>query len=192
MAGEDLRDFIAYLADALAWPVVVLVVVLILRPYLGTLTSLIATIKYRGVEVNFDRAIQDVAERAESIQSTDDEEPAVKAPPEAVRDPDPRIAVLKSWAWVEGAIEELLDVHLPGVNRRRLPAHKRVEMLQEAGVINFSLAGALREMRVARNFIAHGEDIPMDDRTLQLFTKAAAHLHWLLNKDSERLQVNHH
>ena len=101
MTGEEIRDLIVSLTDSLAWPTFALVALLILKPLLWKLGSLLETIRYKGLELNFRRTVQDAAERAESLVA--DDEAVVEDSLPGTRDPDPRITILKSWAAVETA-----------------------------------------------------------------------------------------
>ena len=175
MTGAELRDLIVSLTDSLAWPVFTVIILFMLRPYLSKLSPLIETIRYKGFELNFRRSVLDVADRAELLEAVDDS--SVEVPlPEAL-DPDPRIAILKSWARVETAIEDLAKEHRQELGQgKRMSTRRRVEMLHKASLIDHSLASVLHDMGAVRNLIAHGEDIPLNDYTLREYLRAAAHV----------------
>lgn len=68
--ASKVMDVIVNLVDALAWPVLVLVLAILLRPQLGNLIGLIKTVKFKGVEVAFrgiERAPGDPALRAKNV-----------------------------------------------------------------------------------------------------------------------------
>ena len=50
---SKLIDAFTNLVDALAWPVVILLAIIILRPQLANLIGLIETVKYKGAEIAF-------------------------------------------------------------------------------------------------------------------------------------------
>ena len=173
MTGEEIRDLIVSLTDSLAWPAFALVALLILKPFLWKLGSLLETIRYKGLELNFRRTVQDAAERAESLVA--DDEAVVEDSLPGTRDPDPRITILKSWAAVETAIEDLARAHRQELGQiDRMPTRRRVEMLRQASVIDHELAAVLNDMGSVRNLIAHGEDIPLHDDSVREFSRAAA------------------
>ena len=78
---------------------------------------LIETIRYKGLELNFRRTVQDTAERAEALVAVD--ESTVESSLPGTLDPDPRITILKSWASVETAIEDLASAHRDDLNQSR-------------------------------------------------------------------------
>ena len=175
MPAAEIRDFVVSLTEALAWPAVVLAALLMLRPHLGTLSSLLSSIKYKDLELVFRRAVQHTTEKAASLGAVDDDEHGFQELLPEVLDYDPRIAVLKSWALVETAIEDLARAHQDDLGlRSRVPTYKRVEALRRANYIDPSLAGLLHDMRATRNLIAHGRDIHLDDDTVRAFARAAA------------------
>ena len=173
MTGSEVRDLIVSLTDSLAWPTFAVIALLILRPLLWKLGSLIETIRYKGLELNFRQAVQGAAERADSLVAVD-EATVEHSLPETL-DPDPRITILKSWAWVETAIEDLAKKHRGDLGQvDHVSTRRRVEMLRKANKIDDALATVLHDMGGVRNIIAHGRDIPLNDDTVREFSRAAA------------------
>ena len=173
MTGAEVRDLIVSLTDSLAWPAFAVIALFVLRPFLWKLGSLIETIRYKGLELNFRRTVQDTAERAEALVAVD--ESTVESSLPGTLDPDPRITILKSWASVETAIEDLASAHKDDLGRvDRVSTRRRVEMLRQANKIDNSLAAVLHDMGAVRNLIAHGGDIPLHDDTVREFSRAAA------------------
>ena len=162
MTGAEVRDLVVSLIDSLAWPTFALIALLVLRPLLWKLGSLLETIRYKGLELNFRQTVQNAADRAESLKVEDEAEVEDSLP--GTLDPDPRITILKSWAAVEAAIEDLARAHRQELGQvDRLSTRRRVEMLRQSDVIDPALAAVLQDMGGVRNLIAHGGDIRLDD-----------------------------
>ena len=173
MTGAEVRDLIVSLTNSLAWPAFAVIALLMLRPILWKLSSLIETIRYKGLELSFRRTVQDAAEKAEALEALD--ESTVEGSLPGTLDPDPRITILKSWASVETAIEDLARAHSRELGRvDRVSTRRRVEMLRQSNKIDNSLAAVLHDMGAVRNLIAHGGDIPLHDETVLEFSRAAA------------------
>ena len=184
MTCTEFGDFIVSLADVLAWPLFATTAFFLLRPQLVKLFSLVETIKYKDLELSFRRTLQDAAERVESLERVNDSTVQEFLP--GTLDPDPRIAILKSWAAVETAIENLARTYQHKLGKvERVSTYRRVEMLRKADLIDSSLAGVLHDMRAARNLIAHGGDIPLNTDTVQIFLRAAAHLATVVEQQFE-------
>ena len=190
MTGAEIRDLIVSLTDSLAWPAFALIAVLVLRPILWKLSSLLETIRYKGLELSFRRTVQDAAERAESLV-VDDEATVPEFLPGTL-DPDPRIAILKSWASVETAIEGLARAHRQDIGpSSRMSTRRRVEILSQSRVIDHELAAVLHDMGSVRNLIAHGRDIPLDDYTVREFSRAAARVGSLVERQLRQWPTEH-
>ncbi len=87
---EVLR-FIAKLADALAWPLVFLVLLVFLRPHFDRIIGLVKTVKYKGFEVTFGEMTPVARESLEQYWMPDGQHP------------NPRNAVaLKAWMRING------------------------------------------------------------------------------------------
>ena len=173
MTGAEVRDLIGSLTDSLAWPAFALIALLILKPFLWKLGSLLETIRYKGLELNFRRTVQEAAEIAESLVT--DDGATAEDPLPGTLDSDPRITILKSWAAVETAIEDFARAHRQQLGQvDRVSTRRRVEMLRLSQVIDHELAAVLPDIGPVRNLIAHGEDIPLDHDSVREFSRAAA------------------
>ncbi len=175
MTAAKWVELIFFLVDSMVWPMVTLVIFLKIQPNLKELVPLIKTIKFRGFELILADRVRDTVENVEQLDS--DGVHFVEEPSVEVIDPDPRFAIIKSWALVEAAVESLAEVHLHGLARaRRIPTNQRIDMLREANIIDGALAGILHDMRAIRNLVAHGEDIQIHHSTVLEFLKAATRI----------------
>jgi len=105
---------ITQLISALAWPVTVLVCVLLLRPFLARLVPLIRTVKYSDVEVQFGREVADLkATAAVSIQPASIESRQQPIWEDLIRlaATRPRTAVSRAWQQVELALMTAAKKH---------------------------------------------------------------------------------
>lgn len=173
MTTAEILDLVVDLAGSLAWPAVVLIALLMLRPHLEKLNWL-ETIRYRGLQMDFTRIVEEATEKSEALQATSDDESDLDPQWLKLLEADPQMAFLRSWIEVETALEDLANAHLdqPQIIRRT-PTRRKILQLQEAGVIDQSLGSLLNDMQQARNFIVHGRDIHLHDRTIRNFARAA-------------------
>ncbi len=175
MPETDNHGLIVSLIDSLAWPAVAFIALLVLRPYVKHLASLLEKVKYKDLELTFRRSVQDTADKVASLPVADERQDV--EPMQVSHDTDPRITILKSWAAVESAIESLALAHSSEIGKvHRVLTHRRVEALRRANVIDDTLAAVLQDMRGVRNLIAHGRDFPLDKETVDVFSTAAARL----------------
>ena len=175
MTALDIRDTILSSIEVLAWPTFGVLVIVLLRPHLLKLISLIETVRYKGLELNFKEVVQEVTEKAESLPAVS-KSLVVEPLPETI-DHDPRITILKSWASVERAIEDFARMYRKDLGRLdRMSTRRRVQVLNDAKLIDDTLASVLYEMGGVRNLIAHGRDIALDSDTVYEFSRASARL----------------
>ena len=184
MTPSEWIDLVTSVVDSVAWPVCVGILVFLFRSNLRELINLIETVRFRGVELKFRKNVEDVAERASLLRSSWDSI-TLKPIPETTT-LDPGIAVIRAWASVETAIENLTQAyqHELGKNVPR-PTRYRIDRLLEAKIIDDQLAGILRDLNGTRNMIAHGEDVPLHYETVRLFEETAAYVESIVEQLEE-------
>ena len=178
----DALQFVASLVSSLAWPTLVLAVVLILRKAIADLVGRVVEAEAFGVKAKFDpkRAAPSVAlakaeAEASSAASTSARAGVAEARGQAwdatvrVRESlasnlaalarkDPSAAVLLAYAEIEKALRQrMTDAKVAGVEK--LSNDKLVEVALRKGVISFQTADAIRGVLVLRNLAAHGGDV---------------------------------
>ena len=168
----SLSEVILSFINTLAWPVVVMFALFMLRAPLSELILRIERVSYSGLEVDFRSFIQKLNEKTKSLDTFD-----LDSVPKAIDvRTDPRITILASWASVERAIAELTEAR--GVSRRT-STRRQVELLRRSGVINDQLASVLQDMGAVRNLVAHGQDVSaedLDETAVQDYIEAASFL----------------
>jgi hypothetical protein len=161
----DTRTFISQLVSALVWPLTVLICVAFLRKPLGYLITLIRTLKYSDIEVQFGK---DVAELKMSVAATSIQLGAAKSAEhkpaweELVRlaSVRPRTAIRQAWREVEAALERLAKA-------RNLDAASAVwhmpmvlgALLLNAGILSqhqYEMLGKVRQL------VSEAERAPVD------------------------------
>lgn len=153
----DILAFTASLVASLAWPLPVLIVVLIFKESLKTLSSAIEHVKFAGVDLKLSKAVEKVRIEAEE---------ALPEPPTAPRDLSnlhPAAAILESWMD--------LEIELRAVGKRlgistdpRIWTITIAEKLRERNIWNEETYNIFTGVRDLRNSVVH--TVPV--RSLQL------------------------
>ena len=182
MNSAELREWVLPLVHSLAWPLLILVLALILRPHIGRLIGLIRTIRYKDLELSLSETVEEATSRAQALESADD--PALDIPSPTPSDVDPRITILNSWASVEATVRNLAEANQEAIGRatERMSTRRRIQLLTQIGIVDSPLAAALEDLRVVRNLVAHGEDIRMDNDALVGFSRAAIRLESIMEQ----------
>ncbi len=114
----DNLEFISQLIKSLAWPVVILVIIILFRNHIGKLISSIERIRYKDVNIEFVKKTSLVAEEV-SEQIKLDKKLTEKYPAEIkeiknnfdrlkrIAEIDPRGAVINAWIFLEGILREI-------------------------------------------------------------------------------------
>jgi hypothetical protein len=154
----DWLSFIAAMARALAWPLTVLGIFLVLRRPLTGLIPVVARLKYKDLELDFDRRLAEASAEAAALPGAQRGEalPAGDGALIGLAAVAPRAAILEAWLRLEAAA-------LAAARRRgtaeplsslRAPA-RLIEALEELGIVDARQAAVFHELRSLRNSAAH-------------------------------------
>ena len=143
---------------ALAWPLTVLGIFLVLRRPLLGLVPLLGRLKFKDFELDFGRRLAEVSAEAARLPSARADTGAVVADDALLRLAlvAPRAAILEAWLRLEAAA--LRAARRKGtsepVTQLRAPI-RLIEALEEQGVIDARQAAVFHELRSLRNSAAH-------------------------------------
>ena len=160
----DWKQFVAQIVSSMAWPVLVIIILLIFKTELAKIVQRLAHLKYKDLELEFDK----VKLQAEELHKDMPEElPAPKSLVftslesqvlDAV-ERAPSAAILLAWSGLETAMASAvarLGIS-PEPPSYRSPTHN-IEMLSKYGGLPKSYVNLLQEMRILRNKVAHEKD----------------------------------
>jgi hypothetical protein len=158
------KQFIASLVASLAWPAAIAAIVLIFRSELTRILQRLAHLKYRDLELEFEKVRQQAEELHEELPR---EEPTSRDPVvlsledqiwEAV-ERAPSAAILLAWSVLESAIASAVMrlAISPEPPSFRSPMHN-IEMLSKYAALPDQYAHLLNGMRALRNNVAHHRD----------------------------------
>lgn len=161
----DLLTFIAELVKALGWPVAVVIIVLVLRRPIAALIPLLQRLKYKDLELEFGRAVEEI--KAEAVHElppstthkalpTGTEERITK-----LAEISPRAAVLEAWRTVENLLMQIAQRRLPPDEGGKLIPYKTISLLERDETLSPGLGSLLRDLRGLRNQAAHAPDFAL-------------------------------
>lgn len=158
--------FVASVVASLAWPVTVLITVVLLREPLSRLLTRTSKVKYKELEVDFEQELQQLEAKAQAIALKPKIE--VATPEKAVTETTllgqadqlsselPQVSVALAWSAVEDSL--LRAVMRLGVSPDYPPhnsAAKNAVLLQDQGLIDAQTVELLKSMRSLRNAAVH-------------------------------------
>ena len=161
----DWLAFVASVIGSLAWPSVLLIIFMLLRKPLYGLLPLLQKLKYKEIEVEFTRRVEEVS--AEVVQELpapvppvplggDDSESVAR-----LAEISPRAAVLESWRSVEAAALEAARRLGGDKFRDKTLTFHAIRFLEQHPSLDRGVIGLLRELRALRNDAAHAPDFAL-------------------------------
>jgi hypothetical protein len=154
----------------LAWPVVVLTSVILLRHQLGRLFIRLTHLEAPGVKADFAEQAAATSELAEAaVPNAPDEvhadgQPLAEHPSLAdlltEAGTHPVGAIVRAWNLIDGTARAYVGSELHLQSAGRLTAGMLFHVLESAGVISDELSGVAQQLRKLRDKVVHGGSIP--------------------------------
>jgi hypothetical protein len=167
LATLDWLAFISTLVDSLAWPAVIIAVVLAFKQPLSRLIPNLRELQYKDLRVDFGKRLEQIeaeadraqlpeqAEVAETTQATDAYPRTFQDYVARIAETSPRAAIAEAWRFVETALLQVAEEQdLPQPYSAAAIEH----FLRRHGRIPPATANLLRELRQLRNGAVHAGD----------------------------------
>ena len=185
-------DFISSVIASLAWPVVTLIAVLVLRQPLARLLPTLRRAKYKGFDLEFGERLDELEERADEARLPEPVEPPAwvhESPDdwtfgdyiERLAPVSPRVAITEAWRHVELALKDAgarigqpKSQHLARVARE----------LQSAGRLSRDAVSLVDDLRGLRNRAAHAREFDLEPEQALEFARLAERLIASINLDA--------
>jgi hypothetical protein len=177
----DPLSFIAELVKALAWPGAVVLLVTMLRKPLSDLIPLLQRLKYKDLELEFGKVIEEVKEE---VQAQLPPVPATKALTTGasavlvkLAEMSPRAAIIEAWREVE---DSLLDaakrkgLDLPP-RQVTLPVYV-IRLMHAKGLVDSDKLTIVNDLRMLRNSAAHAPDFALSKDSALEYAELATRL----------------
>ncbi len=193
----DWLNFITKIVDSLAWPVCIIVIVLILKKPISALLPMLRNLKYKDLELNFGEELKKVEDQAKQVL-IEHKKPKVIEKKSEKRDssqiieeskrlfeefPEPAVAL--AWSAVE---TELLAAMMRTASSPDSPAYnppmKNAMYLNNAGFLTSEKMDLLKRMSNLRNIAVHGRGEPV---TIDEAREFIALTEWVV-KDLQEIQ----
>jgi hypothetical protein len=172
----DWLTFISSLLRSLAWPIAVVVIALVFRRPLSGLLPLLQHLKYKDLELDFGRGVQEVQEDLE--QTLTQEEIVTPDQPVAERlaDVSPRAAVMEAWREVEASATDTVRALSGGEVHMKWLTLKKLRQLEESKLLDTKTVALLSDFRGLRNQAAHAPDFALSKESAMEYVRTASML----------------
>ncbi|MBN3562236.1 hypothetical protein [Aliamphritea spongicola] len=180
-------QFIIELADKLAWPLVALVALVMLKRPLEDLLPLAKRLKYKDLEVEFGQVLQAVSRDAAGVfpELEQDRRSRLIATVKHL----PNAAVLEAWDEVDNAAETLIRQQVSEVDLAVDTRYKTMgTILARQALLDTKKVKLFHELRQLRNKVAHAENFTVGPaeavQYIELCLKLVDHLNAVHPTDS--------
>lgn len=178
----DWLTFIAKVVEALAWPSVVVGVLLFLRKELPSILRSLRKLKFKDVELEFDESARALAaETRRAVPAKDDSDFLVMGQSYSavtnrlvdLADLSPRAAILEAWLLVEASAAEFLRKHQSSVSRAYPGPLRLLDGLRNAEVLTPPQEAAFEHLRKLRNDAVHTPDAEFTSKAVSNYIESA-------------------
>jgi len=182
----NLLAFIAAMTGHLAWPVVVLAIVLLLRKPILKLIPTLQHMKLKDFEFDFSEKLEDAKQEVASLPPPPENEVPENARKRLTVDPNalPGFVVLQAWSVIEKSATEL--AMSAGVISAQGPFSGILRSLQSENVIDRQTYRAIEDLRRLRNVAAHSSATEISAEQAQEYLDTASdivrHLDWIASR----------
>lgn len=156
----DYFQFIASIIDSLAWPVAVVLIILLLRKAILRLLRRIKIFRYKDIEFEFSEKLAEVERDASKlgfvINRTVPDVSQVNRYA-TLAQISPNAAILEAWSDVELAVLELAREKAPDFPKIKTFTSK-LRLLHQIEVIDDQTAALIDDLRALRNLAAHPDN----------------------------------
>jgi len=174
-------ELITGLAHALAWPVTVLLVLLLLRGKIGELLLRLRSFQHGETRLNFQDELHAISKASDVptslVGGTNVESTKPLNRLRTLAESAPRQAVLGAWEQLMEAAIGFAQEHQIVLSDQELKTPKYLaQRLRDRGLIDAQTSDALVSMRLLRNKVAHAEAMPVATRDALAFIEMVASL----------------
>lgn len=171
-------EFTAAIIGSLAWPIVALVAIILLRKPLVGLIPLLRRAKYKDLELEFGEEVRELRQEAEATLRPLTTAPGPVGPEEdsllQLASVSPRSAVVEAWRLVESSARRAIESRgVSAEGGRSLTGPQLTRTLGLAEVLDNPTRGLMDRLRMLRNQAVHADDFFVDEASAREYVQIA-------------------
>lgn len=161
-------EFISKGIDSLAWPLVFVVLIILLRKPISDILPFLERLKYKDFELSFRKQAQETLESISSNQET-----LAETKEEKQLTASPKEAVIQAWLEIVDAAENKYKQLEPTQRVKKLGHDRALGYFQFMGLLVPQTVKVLSELRNLRNQAVHYSDAAISKEGAQAYVSAA-------------------
>lgn len=188
-------EFIAKIIDSLVWPAFILFVLYILRGELPAIARSLKKLRYKDLELEFEKSAQEIVEKAKSslpetsktIQLSGQSQDELIDRLVSISELAPRSAILESWLVVEAAAVDV--ARKKGISTfKSHPGPMRLrDYLVKGDLLNKDQQGVFEQLRNLRNEAVHVADADFTQKAVYDYITSALQMAGYLEQKANEL-----
>lgn len=178
----DWKTFISHVIDSLAWPGVVIILVVLLREKVAELIPRLKRFKHKDTEIEFTEGIAELVQEREATGGEDQEIPRSDEYQDQfsflmrLADISPRSAVLESFRVVESAAAKKAARLYPEIESRYARSPLQLQKMLKGEVLSKQEYYQFNQLRKLRNEAAHAEEFDIRGMPVEAYIDVALSL----------------
>ncbi len=178
---QPVLDFFASIIDSLAWPIVILIIILIFRAHLISALKNLKSVKYGDAEATFERELAEATFTAQALET-----PEIETAKEntarineliEMASTSPTGAIIEAWKDIEKAARDVVEKSgLPLASTPSRPYFNLQNFLSDHNLLPKAEIDTFRELRMIRNRAAHSNDFDISSDIARRYINLADRL----------------
>jgi hypothetical protein len=182
----DWLQFIAAVIGHLAWPAVIITLIIVLRKRLGALADRLQEFSFGGAKITLEKSLQEGATIIEKIPGApSNEKPTVDGEGvlQKLAIQLPEGAIIMAYIDIERRLRDISEK----LGRKYVNLHSTIQELTTRGILDPEASGLFQSLRRARNSAAHGPRDQLTSADAYEFIRQADFLNTLLESAEARI-----
>lgn len=173
----DILTFIAKMAEALAWPLVALVIFHAVREPLAALLPNVRKLRFQRIEAEFGEQMSEIEKKVAALP--EDVQPAPMPESEeskliSLAEIAPKAAVIEAWRAVDRSAKRLIEQRGHKLDYDTPQPFSLIErVLDRGGILESPQIKIFRDLRQLRNKVAHAEEFTISNRQAVEYVRVA-------------------
>lgn len=170
----DWKTFIANIVGSLAWPLVVVFIVWLLKDKIGDLLPRLKKLKHKDTELEFIEGVKELV-RVEKLPIADESNDLMTSRKalQVIANISPRSAVIEAYRIVEVAAVKAIGKAYPDLQGKDITKQVQISKMLRDKVLNTDRYVQLRELLLLRNKAAHAEDFSLTGSPIETYIDVA-------------------
>lgn len=167
-------EYFVSIIDSLAWPVTLIIIILILKNPLIDLVPYINKLKYKDLEIEFEKSLNELSQKTKSKnQNLEHMSHKEKININKIKHGSPRINIMESWLSLENTILSTLYHYSLIDTKEPIAIQKSIKILKEKEILSTDDVEIINQLKQLRNKAVHEVYFNISENEVKQFLEIA-------------------